>query len=260
MRRLAPFVAIIAAAILSAGGGTARAAALWPAWPPPAASGGQQCRAAIERAEQRYRIPSHLLAAIGRVETGRRGPDGRIDPWPFSINVEGADAVFEDRAAAIAGLRTALAHGARSVDVGCLQVNLMYHPDAFASPEDAFDPWRNADYAARFLVRLHDQTGSWEAATASYHSATPEIGGPYAAKVRVAFADEAGRLPVATAAVTTPTTTGQAIGGLVLPPTRLSLIGPRPGAGMAVAMPTLGVGRNLAAYRRDPVRLAAALR
>lgn len=156
---------------------------------------GEQCRAAIDRAERTYRLPAHLLAAIGRVESGRRSPGGGIDPWPYSIDVEGADTVFETKAAAVTAVQGLLAGGARSIDVGCMQVNLMYHPDAFASLQEAFDPWRNADYAARFLVQLRAQTGSWEAATASYHSANPELGGPYAAKVQIALADEAGRRP-----------------------------------------------------------------
>ena len=40
------------------------------------------------------------------------------------------------------------AQGARSIDVGCMQVNLLHHADAFASLEQAFDPVANARYAA----------------------------------------------------------------------------------------------------------------
>jgi hypothetical protein len=70
-----------------------------------------------------------------------------------------------------------------SIDVGCMQVNLMYHPSAFASLEQAFDPSSNALYAARFLNRLFAQTNDWEQAAAMYHSATPELGEDYRQRV-----------------------------------------------------------------------------
>jgi hypothetical protein len=71
-----------------------------------------------------------------------------------------------------------------------MQVNLMYHPEAFASLEQAFDPVANATYAAGFLQRLFAQTGSWPAATAAYHSAVPELGQPYQRKVQSVLPEE----------------------------------------------------------------------
>ena len=223
----------------------------------PSLSPGAQCRAAIDRAERAYRLPVHLLAAIGRVESGRTGPGGRVDPWPYSINVEGAGRVFDTKLAAIAGVRAQQARGARSIDVGCMQVNLMYHPDAFASLEEAFDPVRNADYAARFLVRLREQTGSWEAATAAYHSATAELGQPYAAKVRAARASEAGSpgLQPLLGPTRQPPLGRIFHAGVAsaLPPPRLMpMLG---GGGAAGTRTGLGTGRGLAEYRINPVRL-----
>ena len=244
MRRLLTLMTSLLCALawpLPAGAQLFRALALNPATP------GQQCRAAIQRAEQRYGLPPRLLGAIGRVESGRRGPDGHIDPWPWSINVEGEDHVYETRAEVLAAVRLFQAQGIRSIDVGCLQVNLMYHPEAFETLEDGFDPERNADYAARFLVRLRDQTGTWEAATAAYHSATPSLGGPYAAKVMAVLPEE----PARPAATLTPAIrpVASTLGPLVLgnpaahPEPRLLLL--PAGAG----------GRSLAAYRAAPVPL-----
>ena len=45
-------------------------------------------------------------------------------------------------------------HATKSVDVGCMQISLTYHPDAFSSMDQAFDPASNADYGARFLAQL----------------------------------------------------------------------------------------------------------
>ena len=98
---------------------------------------GHQCRQAIRAAEMAAGIPSQLMAAIGRIESGRRDAQGQVDPWPWSINVEGVDHIYETRAEAIAAVRGFQAAGKKSIDVGCMQVNLMFHPTAFASIEQA---------------------------------------------------------------------------------------------------------------------------
>ena len=69
------------------------------------------------------------------------------------------------------------------IDVGCMQINLHFHADAFASLDEAFEPTMNARYAARFLRRLYKDTGSWQDATMRYHSATPAFGIPYRDRV-----------------------------------------------------------------------------
>ena len=61
----------------------------------------------------------------------------------------------------------------RNIDVGCVQVNLMHHPAAFADLGQAFDPSANVAYGAWLLATLRDATGSWERAVALYHSARP---------------------------------------------------------------------------------------
>ncbi len=156
-----------------------------------APSPGAQCRAAIAQAERAGGIPAQLLAAIGRVESGRRDPvSGSYSPWPWTVNAEGRGYFFDSKAEAIAAVRKMRADGMRSIDVGCMQVNLMHHPDAFASLEAAFDPMQNATYAAKFLNDLHSQGNGWPQAAALYHSANPELGEPYQRKVLAAWPDE----------------------------------------------------------------------
>jgi hypothetical protein len=162
-----------------------------------------QCLAAAAAAGQAAGIPAHLMESIAVVESGRRDMQGRVFPWPWSINVEGIDHVFASKAEAIAAVTQLQAQGVRSIDIGCLQVNLFYHPTAFATLDAAFDPAANARYAAAFLGRLFVRTGSWGAATASYHSATPDLGRAYAARVGEVFAGRlrgAGADPTAMAA------------------------------------------------------------
>jgi hypothetical protein len=158
---------------------------------PTALSPGEQCRTAIAAAERGHGVPPQLLASIGRVESGRRDPvTGAWGAWPWTINAEGQGSYFDTKAQAVQAVQALQARGVRSIDVGCMQVNLMHHPTAFPNLDMAFEPAVNADYAARFLVQLHDQTGDWTKATADYHSANPAEGGPYAAKVISVWPEE----------------------------------------------------------------------
>jgi hypothetical protein len=153
-------------------------------WPDAGHATGLDCRTAAQVAEQESGLPAGLLYAIGKVETGR--PDfasGRVEPWAWSTNMAGASHYFDTEPAAIDWTALQLALGQRSIDVGCFQINLMHHPDAFATLEQAFDSLENARYAARFLLSLYRRSGSWQVATAQYHSADPSRGGPYGDRV-----------------------------------------------------------------------------
>jgi soluble lytic murein transglycosylase-like protein len=147
---------------------------------PPLASPSQLCEAAIVTAERAERLPERMMGAIAVVETGRSDPvSGAARPWPWTINAEGQGFFFTSKQQAIEAVRTLQARGVRSIDVGCMQVNLMYHPNAFASLDQAFDPGANARYAARFLTVLYGEHRDWPAAIAAYHSETPVLGAAY---------------------------------------------------------------------------------
>jgi hypothetical protein len=72
-------------------------------------------------------------------------------PWPLTINAEGQGSFFDTKAQVIAAPRALQARGVQSIDVGCMQVNLMHYPYAFANLDQAFNPTANAAYAVRFL-------------------------------------------------------------------------------------------------------------
>ena len=149
---------------------------------------GAACTAAGHAAEQRDALPVNLLISIGMVESGHPDPmTGRFAPWPWTVNADGNGQYFPTKEAAEAFVRFAEASGARDVDVGCFQISLQSHPDAFASLDEAFDPASNANYAARFLTQLKSQTGSWTTAIADYHSALPDLGLPYQRQVLAAW-------------------------------------------------------------------------
>jgi len=162
----------------------------------PAASDAGACLAAIAEVEPGSGLPPGLLGAIAIVESGRADPrTGAVLPWPWAYNAAGEGHHAPTREAAVAAVVALRARGV-SVDVGCMQVNLHHHPDAFASVADAFDPRANVRYAALFLARLRAETGSIGAAVARYHSGDPARGAGYAARVALAQLGRAwGRTP-----------------------------------------------------------------
>ena len=144
------------------------------------ASPAQLCEAAIVSAERAERLPDRMMSAIAVVETGRSdAASGTLRPWPWTINAEGQGFFFASKQQAIEATRALQSRGVHSIDVGCMQINLMFHPNAFASLDQAFDPGANARYAADFLTALHATHRDWPAAIAAYHSETPALGAAY---------------------------------------------------------------------------------
>ena len=138
------------------------------------------CDTAIASAEYTGHLPPRLLHAIALVESGRFDETaGTVRPWPWTINAEGEGHFYDTKAQAIAAVRALQARGVRSIDVGCAQISLMFHPDAFNSLDTAFDPTANARYAARFLNQLHASGEDWAHAIGAYHSETPALGDAY---------------------------------------------------------------------------------
>jgi hypothetical protein len=149
--------------------------------PPPV---DEICRRAIAPIARVLRLLPRLLDAISLVETGRWDAVRRASfAWPWTVYAEGKGRYLPTKAAAIAAVRRLQARGVRNIDVGCMQINLHYHGDAFADLEQMFDPGRNVVYAARMLKRLRRVKRSWSRAVAIYHSSTRALGRPYWKKV-----------------------------------------------------------------------------
>ncbi len=142
------------------------------------------CHRNIKAAEQLLALPAHLLTAISRTESGRWSREHQAHlAWPWTVMAEGKGRYLPSKAAAVAEVQALKAKGVGNIDVGCMQINLHFHPDAFESLEQAFDPAFNVAYAASFLSELRASQNSWTKAIGRYHSATPQFANRYRAKV-----------------------------------------------------------------------------
>lgn len=137
------------------------------------------CGPYIRKYEKHHAIPTGLLHAISKAESGIKDIKGRLVPWPWTINAQGKGYFFPNKQAAISAVRALQAKGIESIDVGCMQVNLYYHPKAFKSLADAFEPSKNVAYAARFITSLKKDHNCWHRAIAHYHSSNPIHHIPY---------------------------------------------------------------------------------
>lgn len=149
------------------------------------AQAAPSCATLAEDAGQKLGVPSGLMAAISLVETGTGGQS-----WPWTLNEGGKGMHFDTKDEALAYLRDAVNRGVTNIDVGCMQLNFRWHASGFVSLEDMIDPSLNTRYAALFLTELKKRLGSWEDATANYHSADAERGVRYQAKVAQAMGQD----------------------------------------------------------------------
>ena len=80
---------------------------------------------------------------VGFDKMRRHPTNGSVQPWPWSFNAAGEGRYMASRAEAVAEVQARQAAGTRSIDIGCMQINLLHHPDAFESVEAGFDPETN---------------------------------------------------------------------------------------------------------------------
>lgn len=136
---------------------------------------------AYQIAAHRAGIPSTVLYAVALQESGLQR-DGRLVPWPWTLNVAGAPHRFSSRAKACAGLQKALREVPPTrVDAGLGQVNLGYQKHRYPQPCDLLDPYRNLAIAAEILREQHTDGEDWLLAIGRYHR---PAGGVAAARYR----------------------------------------------------------------------------
>jgi hypothetical protein len=90
------------------------------------------CRKAVAQANGDGELPKHLLTAIAQVESGRwHKASGEKLAWPWTVTAEGKGRHLPSKEAALAEIKSLQSRGVSSIDVGCMQINLRHHPEAF---------------------------------------------------------------------------------------------------------------------------------
>ena len=145
---------------------------------------GTLCSIAVDKAGVEYGVGSDLLQTIAVVESGRFDKlHKQFVSWPWTVNANGKGYYYSTKEEAVAAVKHFQRQGITSIDVGCMQINLKYHGDAFASVEDALNPENNVRYSARFLRKLYNRNGyDWN------HSGNPQQGEIYSKRLEQKFA------------------------------------------------------------------------
>jgi hypothetical protein len=134
--------------------------------------------------EDVFHMPSNLIKAVAITESGKYVKSaGRPMAWPWTVNAQGKGYHYASKREAIKAVNEFRAKGVKSIDVGCMQVNLMYHPEAFHNLEQAFEPKYNIGYAAQFLRNKFTQARTWQSAVGLYHSGVAELSKDYVKQV-----------------------------------------------------------------------------
>ena len=129
------------------------------------------------KAEKKYAIPPHLLKSIAYIESGRFDAKlGSIKAWPWTILVNGKKPkayYCNTKKEALKTLKMLKEQNICNIDIGIMQINNYWHKAAFKDFEEALDPQKNIDYAAKFLRMLYDKYKNWPKAIGHYHSSNP---------------------------------------------------------------------------------------
>lgn len=137
------------------------------------------CLDHIVDAEKEFNIPKGILLAVSLVESGGGGT-----PSPFIMNVRGRVMFPRTEAEAATYLRDNQGNLRGNVYAGCMQLSLAHHKQAFRPVEKIVNPEANVRYAAKYLVSLRRETGSWAAAVTRYNGSSGVKAAAYQCKVK----------------------------------------------------------------------------
>jgi hypothetical protein len=99
------------------------------------------CDAAAQYAASKTGVPLSILRAVTLAETGRTsGADRQFAAWPWAIQSGNRGDWFSDADAALSHVKGLMAQGISNIDIGCFQLNLRWHGEAFGSLQDMISP------------------------------------------------------------------------------------------------------------------------
>nr|WP_281168719.1 transglycosylase SLT domain-containing protein [Kiloniella laminariae] len=115
-------------------------------------------------------VPRQYLMAIANRESS-------LHPW--TINVAGDNEYGQSQEYTLRLINQIVLMGYKSIDVGCMQMNLRWHGSKFRTLEEMLNPDHNVYQASKFLVGLYKEYGNWPQAIGAYHSRLPSLGQAY---------------------------------------------------------------------------------
>jgi soluble lytic murein transglycosylase-like protein len=118
--------------------------------------------------EKQYHIPPHLSYAIALAESGRT-KEGRLIPWPWTLNVEGKGHYFNSRREAEKFIDKTLKSG-KNFDGGYMQQSWRWQKHRYQHPYETLDPRINIVRGIETLLEWYQKTGSWVEAIGHYHA------------------------------------------------------------------------------------------
>jgi hypothetical protein len=142
-----------------------------------------KCIQSAKKYEKIYQLPENLLVSVALTESGKRLKSGDFIAWPWTINIKGKGKFFETKDLVLKYVENYLKKGKKNIDMGCMQVNYMYHPKAFNNLSLAFDPETNVKWSANLIKSLYEKYGSYREAVGYYHSYRTSKKNKYSSKV-----------------------------------------------------------------------------
>ena len=149
------------------------------------------CGKYIETVAQETNVPPEVIWAVARSESNL----GHLGPWPWTVNIHGKGYYFKSKKEMIGFLhKKTKKKRFLSIDIGCMQLNTIYHRHKFKNLEEMTDIHKNMLVAARYLRELfeankreHAHKGLsdsriWGYAVGDYHSQRNLRGAKYIAR------------------------------------------------------------------------------
>ena len=141
------------------------------------------CIESAKKYEKIFQLPENLLVSVALTESGKKLKSGEFVAWPWTVNIKGQGKFFNSKDSVLKYVKSHIKKGKKNIDMGCMQVNYMYHPKAFTNLSLAFDPEANVKWSANLIKNLYDKYGSYKDAVGYYHSYRTLKKNKYSSKV-----------------------------------------------------------------------------
>ncbi len=146
------------------------------------------CGKYIETVAQETNVPPEVIWAVARSESNL----GKLGPWPWTINIHGKGYYFKSKKEMLTFIhKKTKKNRYLSIDIGCMQLNTIYHKHKFKNLEEMADIHKNMLVAARYLRELYESNKRerahkklpssriWGYAVGDYHSQRSLRGAKY---------------------------------------------------------------------------------